>query len=189
MNFLQWPPEPRQDEMAAQSQPPANIKLVDYPDDDDDEVMDAKPEVSVEKPGIELPERGLDTDSPSTPTTPTQPQNPPERLSEKRRRDDEDDDELVRLAHNGPKRRSSNASSTGSSFLRRRRNSVEQSFASKKAAGGDISKSTTPKKIAINLSPSLKSAVTVEAEAIQISDIESTGNDEPKDDRQNEKGG
>ncbi|QKX61074.1 uncharacterized protein TRUGW13939_08220 [Talaromyces rugulosus] len=181
----EWPPEAQQDELATQNQPPANIKLVDYPDDDEDEVMDAKSEVAIEKQEIELPERGLETDTPSTPTS-TQPQIPPERLSEKRRRNDEDDDELVRLSQNGPKRRSSNASSTGSSYLRRRRNSVEQSITNKKAAGGDISK-TAPKKIAINLSPSLKSSVTVEAEAIQISDIENPGNDEPKDDTQNEK--
>lgn len=186
MTSLQWPPEARQDEMAPQNQAPANIKLVDYPDDDDDEVMDAKSDATIDKQEIELPERGVETDAPSTPTA-TQPQNPPERLSEKRRRDDEDDDELVRLAQNGPKRRSSNASSTGSSYLRRRRNSVEQSITSKKAAG-DVSKSAAPKKIAINLSPSLKSSVTVEAEAIQISDIEHTGNNEPEDDTENENG-
>lgn len=187
MPSLQWPSEARKDELAAaQNQPPATIKLVDYPDDDDDEVMDSKSEVGIEKQEIELPERGLETDIPSTPTS-IQAQHPPERLSEKRRRNDEDDDELVRLSQNGPKRRSSSASSTGSAYLRRRRNSVEPSITSKKAAGGDVSKSAAPKKIAINLSPSLKSSVTVEAEAIQISDIENTGNDEPKDDTQNEK--
>ncbi|KAH8702408.1 putative DUF625 domain protein [Talaromyces proteolyticus] len=178
-----WPPEVRQDETAAQEQPSATIKLVDYPDDDD-EVMDAKSDANVEKQEIELPERNLETDTPTTPSA-SLPQNPPERLSEKRRRNDEDDDELVRLAYNGPKRRSSSASTTGSSYLRRRQNSIDQSITSKKVAGGEISR-TAPKKIAINLSPSLKSPVTVEAEAIQISDIEELNTDKSQGDAENE---
>jgi protein phosphatase 4 regulatory subunit 3 len=156
---------------------------VDYPDDDD-EVMDAKSEmITTDKQEIELPERNLiDTDTSVTPTR----QSPPERLSEKRRRDDEDDeDELVRLVQNGPKRRTSSASSTASMYLRRRQNSVERKMKNSEVPSANAA----PKKIAINLSPALKSHVTVEAEAIQLSDFEQeTNGDEPaKDTNDDEK--
>ncbi|OKL57790.1 hypothetical protein UA08_07025 [Talaromyces atroroseus] len=166
----EWPPEARQEGSAIANQTTSHVRLVDYPDDDD-EVMDAKSEiVTTDKQEIELPERNLiDTDVSSTTTSARQ--SPPERLSEKRRRDDEDDeDELVRLVQNGPKRRSSSASSTASMYLRRRQNSIERK--TKNSVGGEVpSANAAPKKIAINLSPALKTHVTVEAEAIQLSDF------------------
>lgn len=170
-NSVKWPPEAGQEGLAIVNQTTSNVRLVDYPDDDDDDVMDAKSEIpTAEKQEIELPERNLtDTDTPTR-------QNPPERLSEKRRRDDEDDDdELVRLVQNGPKRRSSSASSTASMYLRRRQNSVERNMKnttiSEKTTTTTPNAAAAPKKIAINLSP-LKSHVTVEAEAIELSDFD-----------------
>lgn len=159
---------------------------MDYPDDDD-EIMDAKSESNIDKQEINLPERVVD---PETPTTPVA-QTPPERLSEKRRRDDEEDDELVRLSWNGPKRRSSSSgTSTASMYFRSRRKSpVEQTLAAKKAAGHDASGGTAPKKIAINLGPALKSSVAVEAEAIQLSDPEETSKEKTHDNDGSAKGG
>lgn len=148
--------------------------------------MDGKPEAIVaDKQEIELPERSL-VDTNTSSTTTASRQNPPERLSEKRRRVDEDDeDELGRLAQNGTKRRSSSASSTASMYFRRRQNSVDRSL--NKHVANEITTTTTnaaPKKIAINLSSALKTHVTVEAEAIQLSELddnqESNG-DEPKE--------
>jgi protein phosphatase-4 regulatory subunit 3 len=162
---------------------------VDYPDDDDDEVMDAKSETIVaDKQEIELPERGL-VDTNTSPTTSSTSQNPPERLSEKRRRVEDDEDELGRLAQNGSKRRSSSASSTASMYFRRRQNSIDRNL--KNSANNEVSNSTAnaaPKKIAINLSSALKSHVTVEAEAIQLSefDEQASNGDEPKETNEGE---
>jgi protein phosphatase-4 regulatory subunit 3 len=145
--------------------------------------MDVKSESNIEKQEIDLPERVVDPETPTTPVSNTVAQTPPERLSEKRRREDEDDDELVRLSYNGPKRRSSSsASSTASMYFRsRRKGPVEQTLAAKKAAGHDASGGTAPKKIAINLGPALKSSMSVEAEAIQLSDPEETSEGKTND--------
>lgn len=162
---------------------------MDYPDDDDDEVMDVKSETMVaDKQEIELPERGL-VDTNTSPTTPSTSQHPPERLSEKRRRVEDDEDELGRLAQNGSKRRSSSASSTASMYFRRRQNSIDRNL--KNSANNEVSNSTAnaaPKKIAINLSSALKSHVTVEAEAIQLSefDEQASNGDEPKETNEGE---
>lgn len=167
---VQWPSDARQDGLAVVNQETSHVKLVDYPDDDEDDagdLMDAKAEsMGVEKQEIELLERRIaDTSS----VGPRLAQAPPEKISEKRRRDEDDQDELGRLAQNGPKRRSSSASSNASMYLRRRRSSVDRGM--KNSANNEISNAATntgPKKIAINLSSALKSHVTVEAEAIQL---------------------
>lgn len=170
---MQWPSDTRQEGLAIVNQTASHVRLVDYPDDDDDDVMDAKSETTVaDKQEIELPERGV-VDTNTSPTTPTTSQHPPERLSEKRRRNEDDEDELGRLSQNGPKRRSSSASSTASMYFCRRQNSVDRNL--KNSVNNEVSTPTTnaaPKKIAINLSSALKSHVTVEAEAIQLSEFD-----------------
>jgi protein phosphatase-4 regulatory subunit 3 len=169
----EWPSDTRQEGLAIVNQTASHVRLVDYPDDDDDDVMDAKLETTVaDKQEIELPERGL-VDTNSSPTTPSTSQHPLERLSEKRRRNEDDEDELGRLAQNGPKRRSSSASSTASMYFRRRQNSIDRNL--KNSANNEVSTPTTnaaPKKIAINLSSALKSHITLEAEAIQLSEFD-----------------
>ncbi|KAL4806113.1 component of IIS longevity pathway SMK-1-domain-containing protein [Aspergillus unguis] len=151
---------------------PSVKSLVDYPDDDDDEggdVMDTKPEAETEPEQKAEPSTD---DAPADPTdeTPSTPisqvaQSPPERLSEKRRRDEEDDDELVKLT-SGPKRRSSTSGSKGSAGLLRKKRS--SSIGSEKSTqGGPVSAgNTVPKKIAINLSSSVKTAEVQSTDAI-----------------------
>lgn len=145
--------------------------LVDYPDDDED-VMDTKPEPAEEKQQqTESTGREMEPSTAEAPTTPTTPvsaaaQTPPERLSEKRRREEEEDDELVKLS-SGPKRRSSSSSSAGTSGFFRRKNSFSSgsTAAADKGAGQNVSVPGTPsaspgpKKIAINLGPSALKSV------------------------------
>lgn len=140
--------------------------LVDYPDDDED-VMDTKPEPAEEKQQRESTVRLVEpsTEAPTTPVS-AAAQPPPERLSEKRRREEEEDDELVKLS-SGPKRRSSSASSTSSAGFLRRKNSfssgstavTDKGTGQNVPAAGTPATGTGPKKIAINLGSSmLKSA-------------------------------
>jgi protein phosphatase-4 regulatory subunit 3 len=120
--------------------------LVDYASDEEvDENLD--PQASVE---VQHTEGGSETVIPvSDGGIGAVP--PPERLSEKRRREeDEDEDELGKLMHNKRRNSSASASSGGSpaphphGTLRRRK-----SFT---AGSGN----NTPKKIAISLSPSIR---------------------------------
>ncbi|KAI9372522.1 DUF625 domain protein [Aspergillus egyptiacus] len=146
---------------------PAVKSLVDYPDDDEeDDAMDTKPESATNQEEGSSHEVTNDDapgerELPSTPVS--QPVQPPERLSEKRRREEEDDDELVKLT-TGPKRRSSISSSSGSAGMigKRRSGSLGSvSIATDKgtAQGGSGSGNTAaPKRIAINLSSSVKTA-------------------------------
>ncbi|OJJ58271.1 hypothetical protein ASPSYDRAFT_153321 [Aspergillus sydowii CBS 593.65] len=144
---------------------PSVKSLVDYPDDDEEEndAMDTTEAGQKQQP---QPEETSNDDAPADsaddqPSTPVSQivQTPPERLSEKRRREEEDDDELVKLT-SGPKRRSSTSSSTGSAgFLRKKRSSSIGSvmIAEKGAAqGGQGAGNAAPKRIAINLSSSVK---------------------------------
>ncbi|KAL3433611.1 component of IIS longevity pathway SMK-1-domain-containing protein [Aspergillus tetrazonus] len=149
---------------------PSVKSLVDYPDDEEEDVnaMDTKPEPDTAQKQLQ-PAEASNEDAPADPgievpsTPPSQVvQTPPERLSEKRRREEEDDDELVKLT-SGPKRRSSTSSSTGSAgFLRKKRSgSVGSVSVPIKVAQGDGRPSTgnaVPKRIAINLSSSVKAA-------------------------------
>ncbi|KAJ5165108.1 uncharacterized protein N7500_006938 [Penicillium coprophilum] len=101
--------------------------LVDYPDDDEEDIMDTKPE------GAEQ-------------------QSVAKRLAEKRRREEEDDDELSKLtAGSGPKRRSSTSSNSGA-FIINRKNSAS-SLTDKNASPAALNRvtSTAPKRIAINI--------------------------------------
>ncbi|KAL3426110.1 suppressor of mek1 [Phlyctema vagabunda] len=128
---------------------PLSKPLVDYGSDEENDNMDAgilpaeadTPESPASKDAnTEL----VLTPAPSTPT-------PPERLSEKRRREEDEEDEIGKLSQT--KRRNS-ASSTGSaasnnsSILRKKKSLVSRD--SNGAAG------TKPNKIAISLSPGIK---------------------------------
>ena len=116
---------------------PIGKPLVDYPDDDEDELMEPKADRTPATPLT--PESSKDASSPEPRPTPekklepspdiksvaeTELQYPPERMAEKRRRqEDDDEDELGKLS-NGPKRRSSTSSASSlssQSSLRRKR--------------------------------------------------------------------
>lgn len=135
--------------------------LVDYPDDDDEDAMDTKPEdLPGESPQAQplnvadaQAETSPETGAPASPTVQTPPQ--PERLAEKRRREEEDEDELVKLAA-GPKRRSSTSSNSGAGILNRKKTLSIGSIGSEKGGTtgvlGSVTSSAPPKRIAINLS-------------------------------------
>jgi protein phosphatase-4 regulatory subunit 3 len=140
--------------------------LVNYPDDDDD-VMDEKPELVSVKREVDLPESSTRaTHDARTAIAHAATRSPPERLSEKRRRDDEDDDELVKLSI-GPKRRSSSVSASGAAGVLRRKKSF--TLGSNLVAEKGVNNITTvanasgrvsgPKRISISLGTSpLKSS-------------------------------
>ncbi|RDW74307.1 SMEK family protein [Aspergillus mulundensis] len=149
---------------------PSVKSLVDYPDDDEEDAdaMDTKPEpegdTKQQKPDDTSNEDAPADPVPEQPSTPVSQvvQTPPERLSEKRRREEEDDDELVKLT-SGPKRRSSTSSSTGSAgFLRKKRSgsigSVSLGDKAASSQGTPGMANAAPKRIAINLSSSVKVA-------------------------------
>ncbi|KAK1506894.1 hypothetical protein CTAM01_03226 [Colletotrichum tamarilloi] len=118
----------------------ASKPLVDYPSDEEvDE--NADPEV--------LPTSGEKqdgTDGASDTSSESSSVAPPERLSEKRRREEDDDDELGKLMQN--KRR--NSSSAGSNA------SMTSSMVRRKKTFADRPNTAAPKKIAISISPSVK---------------------------------
>lgn len=146
------------------------VKLVDYPDDDDDEeIADSNPESGPQAVEAESSERARSSDTPSSPMSTSVPQTPPERISEKRRRDAEDDDELIRLSQSGPKRRSSSASSGGSTYDRRRKSPGGDSITSRRTSPSP-STGGVQRKISINLGAALKSSV--ETESIQLGESE-----------------
>lgn len=153
---IQWP----QDTRAALAVPngsasPVVKPLVDYPDDDSDEdVMDTKAEG--------LPEQLSYGQTENLVVAPASPQTPltPERLAEKRRREEEDDDELIKLTA-GPKRRSSSSSNSSAGFLRRKNGLSIGSMATaeKGVTLGNVTGGTAPRRIAINLGPTIKPTV------------------------------
>ncbi|KAL4900189.1 hypothetical protein BDW74DRAFT_102888 [Aspergillus multicolor] len=150
---------------------PAVKALVDYPDDDEEDAdamdtMDTKPgseRDSKQQKSDDTTNEDAPADPVSEPSTPISQvvQTPPERLSEKRRREEEDDDELVKLT-SGPKRRSSTSSSTGTAgFMRKKRSgSIGSVTLGDKPASQAAPNMTSaaPKRIAINLSSSVKTA-------------------------------
>lgn len=112
--------------------------LVDYPSDEEG---DENADPNAEKP---TEDESSDTAEGSESSLPLVA--PPERLSEKRRREEDDEDELDKLMHNKRRNSSSSASNASvSSGMARRR----KSFTTGSGSG-------TPKKIAITLSPALK---------------------------------
>ena len=173
---MQWHRRRMKSEMINGGASPIGKPLVDYPDDDEDESMENKADLTPTTPLT--PESVKDATSPearSTPEKKLQPspdiksaaendlQQPMERVAEKRRRqEDDDEDELGKLS-GGTKRR--NSTSSGSSLasqgsLRRRKGFLR----SKQAAGENPNSATNsvdaenhvegrkPRKIAISLS-------------------------------------
>ncbi|KAH6688023.1 component of IIS longevity pathway SMK-1-domain-containing protein [Plectosphaerella plurivora] len=123
---------------------PQSKPLVDYPSDEEADENQENPDVTHE-PATGEPQTPGDGSAKS----PTAVVAPPERLSEKRRREEEDEDELGKLVHN--KRRNSSGSISSNSsvgsvnVLRRKKNFADRS-----------SPSAAPRKISINISPSVK---------------------------------
>lgn len=120
---------------------PTPKSLVNYPDDDPEDAMDATARLSGSGSPTPSKPKSDTADGPSSPkataaAAPQVSQSPPERLSEKRRRqEDEDEDALGKLSN--PKRRSStssaasvssNSSSQGSNngVLRRKKGFLER---------------------------------------------------------------
>jgi len=124
---------------------PLSKPLVDYNSDEDIENMDADaPLVSASKPGSKGGSSQKTSISPS----------PPERLSEKRRREEDEEDELGKLSHHKRRNSTSSTSSAGSNtsgMLRRKK-----SFTN--GVNGSPGSSGKPAKIAISLSPAVKTA-------------------------------
>ncbi|KAH6671872.1 component of IIS longevity pathway SMK-1-domain-containing protein [Halenospora varia] len=121
---------------------PISKPLVDYPSDEENDNMetDMNAGIITDNAGEGPPSKEIDAEADATP-----PLTPPERLSEKRRREEDEEDEIGKLSNS--KRRNSNTSvgSNASNILKRKK-----SFASH---GGNSSK---PNKIAISLSPAIK---------------------------------
>jgi protein phosphatase 4 regulatory subunit 3 len=133
---------------------PLSKPLVDYHSDEEGETMDSdlSPSIQASK---DINAQAIKSNENNTAGATTQrPAQPPERLSEKRRREEDEEDELVKLSQQHPKRRSSSGSvssvaSSTSNVIKRKK-----SFTNTRDAGGG-----TPKKIAISLSPAIKSGV------------------------------
>lgn len=126
--------------------------LVDYPSDEEPENMDT------DTAAVIAPTKAKSVDSTASmasdknnfpaSTSSTAPA-PPERLSEKRRREEDDEDELGKLAQQKRRNSSSSVGSNTSSVLRRKK-----SFTNSAHGSGAAGK---PNKIAISLSPAIKS--------------------------------
>lgn len=134
---------------------PISKPLVDYNSDDEigDDIGDENMDTDV--PIAIIPSKGTDTPDSSdssvgvlTPKSSVSP-GPPERLSEKRRREEDEDDELGKLSHHKRRNSSSSTNSNASSVLRRKR-----SF--NNGVNGSSGNAGKPNKIAISLSPALK---------------------------------
>jgi protein phosphatase 4 regulatory subunit 3 len=131
---------------------PASKPLVDYPSDEEGETMDSDLSSNIQANKDTNTQAAKSNDNRVTGATTSGPTQPLERLSEKRRREEDEEDELVKLAQQHPKRRNS-SSSVGSvssntpNIIRRKK-----SFTNTRDAGGG-----TSKKIAISLSPAIKS--------------------------------
>lgn len=120
--------------------------LVDYPSDEDDENVD--PNAPVSQSGSGSDKGSEDTDLPVSSESAHTLVSPPERIAEKRRREEDDVDELDKLSQNKRRNSTSAPSSPASQGIARRR----KSFTPGSGNAGQGSK-----KIAISLSPSLKS--------------------------------
>lgn len=113
--------------------------LVDYPSDEEGD-ENADPNAEPPAKNDEAENSGSDSELSSHSSVP-----PPERLSEKRRREEDEDDALGKLMQNKRRNSSSSANSVMSTGVSRRR----KSFTAGSGNG-------TPKKIAISLSPAVK---------------------------------
>lgn len=128
---------------------PAPKPLVDYPSDEENESSEIEiltPQTSTPLSRSSSPKAlgAKDSSGDEIAMTPTEATPPPlERLSEKRRREEDEEDEIGKLSSH--KRRSSTSSTTSNGNIIRRK----QSFNKTRDGNG-------PKKIAISLSPAIK---------------------------------
>lgn len=132
---------------------PKSQPLVDYLSDEENDNSDGgipEPAATLDgdtsEPSASKPS---DDDGVLTPSSSTAP-SPPERLSEKRRREEDEEDELGKLSQH--KRRSSSISSAGpaaGNVLRRKKSFTNSGH-------GGPNNSGKPSKIAISLSPAIK---------------------------------
>ncbi|KAM0284586.1 hypothetical protein ACHAQH_001952 [Verticillium albo-atrum] len=122
---------------------PQSKPLVDYPSDDE---PDENQENAIVTPPDEPKEtKPTDETPPSTPPAVA----PPERLSEKRRREEDEEDELGKLMQN-KRRNSSSAGSNASVASSTSMTKRKKDFANRSSPSG------APRKISINISPSVK---------------------------------
>ncbi|KAG7123673.1 hypothetical protein HYQ44_002309 [Verticillium longisporum] len=122
---------------------PQSKPLVDYPSDDE---PDENQDNAIVTPPAESKEtKSTDATPPSTPPAVA----PPERLSEKRRREEDEEDELGKLMQN--KRRNSSSAGSNASVA-----SSTSMAKRKKDFPNRSSPSSAPRKISINISPSVK---------------------------------
>lgn len=159
--------------------------LVDYPDDDDEDIMDTKPEGAEQQPVGSPTETSTEVPASSSPPT----QTPPERLAEKRRREEEDDDELSKLTA-GPKRRSSTSSNSSAFIMNRKKSLSAGSLADKNASPGVLNRVTSaaPKRIAINIGSTAKPPIS-ETDTIRTEVTSESYEKENRDDSQGNEGG
>lgn len=122
---------------------PSSKRLVDYASDEEQD-NDVSAGIVVDEAKTPESSSSKDSGAVMTPTSSTAP-SPPERLSEKRRREEDEEDDMSKLAQQ-PKRRNSTTSNSSSSSLKKKKSFTNS------AHGG--SKGT---KIAISLSPAIKS--------------------------------
>lgn len=130
---------------------PASKPLVDYTSDEENESMEADLSAGIQPTNGHAPESpessGTENDPIHTPTSSAGP-SPPERLSEKRRREEDEEDELGKLAQQHKRRSSSASVGSNTSGIVRRKSSFSQ--------GAQNGKTGKPNKIAISLSPAIK---------------------------------
>lgn len=129
---------------------PLSKPLVDYNSDEDTENMDTDEAAQILTPkGSSTPESPKSSSGGIlTPKSSVSPA-PLERLSEKRRREEDEEDELGKLSHSKRRNSSSSTTSNTSSMLRRKR-----TFSN--GVNGNSGNNSKPNKIAISLSPALK---------------------------------
>lgn len=171
------------DEPSSETAPAVVKPLVDYPDDDDEDIMDTKPEGAEQQPVTSPTETS--TEVPASPPI----QNPPERLAEKRRREEEDDDELSKLTA-GPKRRSSTSGNSGAFIMNRKKSQSAGSLADNNASPGVLNRVTSaaPKRIAINIGSTAKPSIS-ETDTTRTEVTSESYEKENRDDSKGNEGG
>jgi protein phosphatase-4 regulatory subunit 3 len=125
---------------------PLSKPLVDYPSDEETENMETDIGAVVSRTPDSSPSKDSDhavrTPSSSGPS-------PPERLAEKRRREEDEEDEIGKLSQSSKRRNSSSSVGSNTSSILRRKKSF--------TGHGGGSSGSKPNKIAISLSPAIKS--------------------------------
>lgn len=124
---------------------PISKPLVDYPSDEENEIVDTDISAVKSKTPQSSPSKGSDN-AVQTPTSSAP--SPPERLSEKRRREEDEEDEIGKLSHSKRRNSSSSVGSNSSNALKRKKSFTNH------VGGSSGSKSKT---IAFSLSPAIKS--------------------------------